>query len=126
MACDFRNLIVSAIARRAQALPRARAAKQPRKAGRRKFRNKFSARKTTVRRVFVAQDPKTVVLTSQAAREVAAQIVVVSTEAVETSRRASEIRDGSSDIANKVDSLRSILVRVIRTSTSAGCSNAKR
>jgi hypothetical protein len=49
----FPHLIVSAIARRAQALPRARAAKQPRKAGRRKFRNKFSARETTVRRVFV-------------------------------------------------------------------------
>ncbi|MGA2993909.1 methyl-accepting chemotaxis protein [Bradyrhizobium sp.] len=60
---------------------------------------------------------RTVEQTSQAAREVAAQIVVVSTEAVETSRRASEIRDGSSDIANKVDNLRSILVRVIRTST---------
>jgi len=60
---------------------------------------------------------RTVEQTSQAAREVAAQIVVVSTEAVETSRRASEIRDGSSDIAGKVDSLRSVLVRVIRTST---------
>jgi methyl-accepting chemotaxis protein len=60
---------------------------------------------------------RTVEQTSLAAREVASQIVIVSTEAVETSRRASEIRDGSSDIANKVDSLRSILVRVIRTST---------
>jgi methyl-accepting chemotaxis protein len=60
---------------------------------------------------------RTVEQTSQAAREVATQIAIVSTEAVETSRRASEIRDGSSDIANKVDSLRSILVRVIRTST---------
>jgi len=60
---------------------------------------------------------RTLELTSQAAREVAAQIAVVSTEVVETGRRASEIRDGSSDIAIKVDSLRSILVRVIRTST---------
>jgi methyl-accepting chemotaxis protein len=60
---------------------------------------------------------RTVEQTSKAAREVAAQISVVSTEAVETSRRASEIRDGSSDIANKVDSLRAVLVRVIRTST---------
>jgi methyl-accepting chemotaxis protein len=60
---------------------------------------------------------RTVKQTSQAAREVAAQIVIVSTEAAETSRRASEIRDGSSEIAEKVDSLRSILVRVIRTST---------
>jgi len=60
---------------------------------------------------------RTVEQTSQAAREVAARIVTVSTEAVETSRRASDIRTGSSDIANKVDSLRSVLVRVIRTST---------
>jgi methyl-accepting chemotaxis protein len=60
---------------------------------------------------------RTVELTSQAAREVASQISIVSTEVVETSRRASEIRDGTSDIATKVDSLRSILVRVIRTST---------
>jgi methyl-accepting chemotaxis protein len=60
---------------------------------------------------------RTVEQTSKAAREVAAQIGVVSTEAVQTSRRASEIRDGSSDIASKVDSLRSVLVRVIRTST---------
>jgi methyl-accepting chemotaxis protein len=60
---------------------------------------------------------RTVEQTSHAARQVAAQIVTVSTEAVETSRRASDIRAGSSEIANKVDSLRSILVRVIRTST---------
>jgi methyl-accepting chemotaxis protein len=63
------------------------------------------------------QIARTVEQTSHAAREVAAQIVTVSTEAVETSRRASDIRAGSSDIANKVDSLRSTLVRVIRTST---------
>lgn len=60
---------------------------------------------------------RTIKETSQAAREVAAQIVIVSTEAAETSRRASEIRDGSSEIAAKVDNLRSLLVRVIRTST---------
>jgi methyl-accepting chemotaxis protein len=64
-----------------------------------------------------SQIARTVEQTSQAAREVAAQIGIVSTEAVETSRRASEIRGGSSDIASKVDRLRSILVRVIRTST---------
>ena len=60
---------------------------------------------------------RTVDETSQAAREVATQIVTVSNEAIETGRRASEIRDGAADIAGKVDSLRSILVRVIRTST---------
>jgi methyl-accepting chemotaxis protein len=46
---------------------------------------------------------------------VALQIVSVSNEAVETGRRASEIRDGSAEIANKVDLLRASLVRVIRT-----------
>lgn len=61
---------------------------------------------------------RTVEETSLAANEVARQIVTVSNEAVETGRRAAEIRDGSSEIASKVDSLRSVLVRVIRTSTS--------
>jgi methyl-accepting chemotaxis protein len=60
---------------------------------------------------------RTVEETSLAAREVASQIVCVSNEAVETGRRASEIRDGSAEIANKVDALRATLVRVIRTST---------
>jgi hypothetical protein len=55
--------------------------------------------------------------TSLAAREVAAQIVSVSNEPIETSRRASEIRDGSAEIASKVDETRATLVRVIRTST---------
>ncbi|MFX7567091.1 PilZ domain-containing protein, partial [Acinetobacter baumannii] len=36
---------------------------------------------------------------------------------IETGRRASEIRDGSAEIAGKVDELRATLVRVIRTST---------
>ncbi len=61
---------------------------------------------------------RTVEETSLAAREVASQIVSVSHEATETGRRAAEIRDGSADIAGKVDALRSTLVRVIRTSTS--------
>ncbi len=61
---------------------------------------------------------RTVEETSLAAREVASQIVTVSNEAIETGRRASEIRDGSAEIANKVDLLRATLVRVIRTSTS--------
>jgi methyl-accepting chemotaxis protein len=60
---------------------------------------------------------RTVEETSLAAREVALQIVSVSNEANETSRRASEIRDGSAEIAGKVDGLRATLVRVIRTST---------
>jgi methyl-accepting chemotaxis protein len=46
------------------------------------------------------------------------QIVSVSSEATETGRRATEIRDGSAEIASKVDALRVTLVRVIRKSTS--------
>lgn len=61
---------------------------------------------------------RTVEETSLAAREVATQIASVSREAVVTGRRASEIRDGSVEIARKVDGLRTTLVRVIRTSTS--------
>jgi methyl-accepting chemotaxis protein len=61
---------------------------------------------------------RTVEETSLAAREVASQIVSVSSEATETGRRATEIRDGSVEIAAKVDALRATLVRVIRTSTS--------
>ena len=47
----------------------------------------------------------------------ASQIVNVSNEAIETGRRAAEIRDGSAEIASKVDDLRETLVRVVRTST---------
>lgn len=60
---------------------------------------------------------RTVEETSHAAREVATQIASVSREASETGKRASNIRDGSIDIAAKVDDLRTTLVRVIRTST---------
>ncbi|CCE03576.1 cache domain-containing protein [Bradyrhizobium sp. STM 3809] len=60
---------------------------------------------------------RTVEETSHAAREVATQIASVSREATETGRRASHIRDGSLDIAKKVDDLRATLVHVIRTST---------
>jgi methyl-accepting chemotaxis protein len=60
---------------------------------------------------------RTVGETSEAAREVAKQITAVSSEAIEAGRRASEIRDGSAEIASKVDNLRTILIRVIRTST---------
>lgn len=67
---------------------------------------------------FSQEIARAVTETSQAAREVAQQITTVSKEAVETGRRALEIREGSSLVAQKVDSLRQILVRVIRTSTS--------
>jgi methyl-accepting chemotaxis protein len=60
---------------------------------------------------------RTVVESTQAAREVASQIVMVSNEAAETGRCAAEIRDGTADIASKVGDLRATLVRVVRTST---------
>lgn len=60
---------------------------------------------------------RTVTESSHAAREVASQIVHVSNEAVETERRATEIRDASAEIADKVNGLREALVRVVRTST---------
>jgi len=61
---------------------------------------------------------RTVEQTSEAAREVAEQIVSVSRKAVETGQCALEIRDNSAEIAGKIESLSTILVRVIRTSTS--------
>jgi methyl-accepting chemotaxis protein len=60
---------------------------------------------------------RTVEETSIAAREVATQIASVSREVSEAGRRSSDIRDGSTDIANKVEALRRTLVQVIRTST---------
>jgi len=60
---------------------------------------------------------QTVEESSAASREVAAQIVNVSNEAIETGKRATQIRDGATEIAGKVDGLRTTLVRVVRTST---------
>jgi len=57
-------------------------------------------------------------LYSMAANEISDQISSVSTEASETGKRAMEIRDGAAEIAAKVNSLHSTLVRVIRTSIS--------
>ena len=67
--------------------------------------------------IVTSEISRTVEETSEAARQVAAQIASVSREANETGRRASEMRDGSLEIAKMVDDLRSTLVRVIRTST---------
>ncbi|MGC2774983.1 MAG: cache domain-containing protein [Bradyrhizobium sp.] len=60
---------------------------------------------------------RTVEETSAAAREVASQIASVSREASEAGRRSTDIRDGSTNVAEKVQQLRTELVRVIRTST---------
>ncbi|BBB96921.1 MULTISPECIES: methyl-accepting chemotaxis protein [Bradyrhizobium] len=67
--------------------------------------------------VVTADISRTVEETSHAAREVASQIASVSAEAVETGRRASEMHDGSTAIAENVAELRTTLIRVIRTST---------
>ncbi|UFX45757.1 cache domain-containing protein [Bradyrhizobium sp. 41S5] len=67
--------------------------------------------------VVTADISRTVEETSHAAREVASQIASVSAEAVETGRRASEMHNGSTAIAEKVAELRTTLIRVIRTST---------
>ncbi len=61
---------------------------------------------------------RTVEETSLAAREVATQIASVSREAGEAGRRSTDIRDGSIDIARKMQELRSTLVHVIKSSTS--------
>jgi len=60
---------------------------------------------------------RTVEETSAAAREVATQIASVSREASEAGRRSTDIRDGSTTVAEKVERLRTELVRVIRTTT---------
>jgi methyl-accepting chemotaxis protein len=60
---------------------------------------------------------RTVEESSIASREVAARIVNVSNEAIETGKRAAEIRDGAAEIARKIDGLQITLVRVVRTST---------
>jgi len=61
---------------------------------------------------------RTVEETSIAAREVATQIASVSREAGEAGRRSTDIRDGSIDVARKMQELRATLVGVVRTSTS--------
>jgi methyl-accepting chemotaxis protein len=76
------------------------------------------ARAIEAQNIVTVEISRTVEETSLAAREVASQIISVSDEATETGRRATEIRDGSAEIAGKVDALRAILVRVVRTSTS--------
>ncbi|WP_315742534.1 MULTISPECIES: cache domain-containing protein [unclassified Bradyrhizobium] len=61
---------------------------------------------------------RTVAETSSAAHEVATQIASVSREASQAGRHSTDIRDGSAQIARKVQELRTDLVHVIRTSTS--------
>ncbi|WP_281291057.1 methyl-accepting chemotaxis protein, partial [Pararhodospirillum oryzae] len=57
--------------------------------------------------------------TSKAAGEVASRIARVSDEARQTSTLAGEVGRVSGDVASGIDRLRRILVRVVRTSTSA-------
>jgi PAS domain S-box-containing protein len=80
----------------------------------------FSAQITSameMQRTVTQEISRTIAESSQAAREVATQIVNVSSQAVQTGRQAAEIRDGSAEIASQVDTLRSTLIRVVRTST---------
>ncbi|MCW2236122.1 methyl-accepting chemotaxis protein [Azospirillum canadense] len=61
---------------------------------------------------------RTVNETSQAARQVSSRIALVSEEATQTGARANDVRAGASDVAQSIDELQRILVRVVRTATS--------
>uniref|UniRef100_UPI003D73DBA6 PilZ domain-containing protein n=1 Tax=Azospirillum sp. TaxID=34012 RepID=UPI003D73DBA6 len=61
---------------------------------------------------------RSVVETTNAAQEVAVRIAEVSTEADLTGRQASYVGGASDDVAQAIERLRTVLVRVVRTSTS--------
>ncbi len=60
---------------------------------------------------------RSVAQTSDAAKEVSRRIARVSEEAAATQSRATEVRTIADDVAGGIDSLRNVLVRVVRTST---------
>ncbi|PWC33123.1 methyl-accepting chemotaxis protein [Azospirillum sp. TSO35-2] len=60
---------------------------------------------------------RNVVETSTAAQEVSHRIAAVSAEAGRTGEQAAQVKSGSSDVARSIESLRQVLVRVVRTST---------
>ncbi|AWK85744.1 methyl-accepting chemotaxis protein [Azospirillum thermophilum] len=60
---------------------------------------------------------RSVTQTSEAAREVSSRIARVSGEADATRNRAGEVRQVAGDVAGSIDSLREVLVRVVRTAT---------
>jgi len=61
---------------------------------------------------------RSVVETTNAAQEVAVRIAEVSTEADLTGRQASHVGGASDDVVQSIERLRTVLVRVVRTSTS--------
>ncbi|MDQ2103120.1 methyl-accepting chemotaxis protein [Azospirillum isscasi] len=61
---------------------------------------------------------RTVNETSHAAQEVSSRIALVSEEANQTGERAGGMRAAAGDVAQSIDELQSILVRVVRTATS--------
>ncbi|HYE50341.1 MAG TPA: methyl-accepting chemotaxis protein [Azospirillaceae bacterium] len=59
---------------------------------------------------------RNVIQAAEAAREVSARIADVSNEAAATGERAGTVRGTASDVASSIGALRSVLVRVVRTS----------
>ena len=60
---------------------------------------------------------RNVVETSTAAQEVSYRIAAVSEEADRTGEQATQVKHGSGDVARSIESLRKVLVRIVRTST---------
>ncbi|MBY6261516.1 PAS domain S-box protein [Azospirillum sp. 412522] len=60
---------------------------------------------------------RNVVETSTAAQEVSHRIAAVSEEADRTGEQAAHVKNGSGDVARSIESLRQVLVRIVRTST---------
>ena len=60
---------------------------------------------------------RNVAQTTSAAQEVATRIADVSAEASQTGERASKVSGISGDVARSIDSLKSVLIRVVRTAT---------
>ncbi|CAO3421071.1 methyl-accepting chemotaxis protein [Azospirillum endophyticum] len=60
---------------------------------------------------------RNVVETSTAAQEVSRRIAAVSEEADRTGEQAAQVKSGSGDVARSIESLRQVLVRIVRTST---------
>ncbi|ALG71172.1 chemotaxis protein [Azospirillum thiophilum] len=60
---------------------------------------------------------RNVVETSTAAQEVSHRIAAVSEEADRTGEQATQVKNGSGDVARSIEALRMVLVRIVRTST---------
>jgi len=60
---------------------------------------------------------RTVAQTSEVAQEVSTRIALVSDEAVQTGSRADGVRNAATEVAQSIDELQGVLVRVVRTAT---------